>query len=762
MAGVAPGPVRVAMISTVDGRWVEGPELGAGYWCENLRRTVGFASAVEVLLEQRHRVFVEVSPHPVLTVGVGECVDAAGVEAVIAGTLRRDDGGWGRVLVSAAELFVRGVEVDWRQVLPGGRRVDLPTYAFQHRWYWPARAGSQVGNVAAAGLVVAGHPLLGAAVGLADSDGVLLTGRVSVGTHPWLADHAVAGTVIFPGTGFLELAIRAGDQVGCDRVEELTLTAPLVLGEDDAVAVQVWVGAAQETGHRSVSLYARPAEAADDVPWVRHATGTLATGTPTAGSASITPFDTAVWPPAGATAIELDGVYEGLAASGFAYGPTFQGLRAAWRGADGEVFAEVALPEQAASSAGAFGVHPALLDAALHAVPFAGLEPVEGGRLPFSWGEVSLHATGATILRVRLIRSAADSVSLTAVDAAGEPVLSARSLVLRPFSPGQFAGGGQVAERDGLFRVEWSALPELPEPAAEVSVAEPAGDLASLDPVPDVVVFTVGSSGDTGAAESAHTVTARVLGLLREWLADERFGGSRLVVVTRGAVAVGEGEVVADLGAAGVWGLVRSAQSENPGRFVLVDVDGGGFSLPGVLACGEPQVAVRGGGVRVPRLAALSSGAGLLPPVGEVVWRLGSRAKGSLDALELLPFPQAAGPLGAGQVRVAVHAAGVNFRDLLDGLNALGWFQDKVGLMGSEAAGVVLETGPGVEDLRPGDRVMGLSEGGFGPTVVAEATTLVGVPDGVSFEEAATIPVVFLTAFYGLMDLAGLRAGERL
>ncbi|MEU8040820.1 SDR family NAD(P)-dependent oxidoreductase, partial [Streptosporangium sp. NPDC049078] len=792
LAGVAPQPVRVPMLSTVTGQWLEGPELEAGYWCENLRRTVAFAPVIGELLEQRYRVFVEVSPHPVLTVGIGECVDETDATTVIAGTLRRDEGGLERVLVSAAELFVRGVTVDWLQVLTGGRRVDLPTYAFQHQGFWPEGTGSGAGNVAAAGLAATDHPLLGAAVGLADSDGVLLTGRLSLRSHPWLLDHAVAGMVFFPGTGFLELAVRAGDQVGCDLVEELTLVAPLVLGENDAVAVQVWVGAAQESGRRSVNVYARSADAAEEVPWVRHATGTLATG-----GRAVVPFDTAVWPPAGATAIGLDGFYDRLAEGLLAYGPVFQGLRAAWWGEGGEVFAEVALPEQALSGADAFGVHPALLDAALHASTFAGLDDEVGTRLPFSWAEVSLHATGAAMLRVRLSRTAADSVSLVAVDVAGEPVLSARSLVLRPFTPDQLAAadGGQATAGNGLFRLDWAPLPELsmvdvvpvavvgfagcePDPLGFAEVRKSADqpvavhrDLSALTeagPVPEVVLAEVWVDQAGDEAISAHAVTAGVLGLLQEWLADERCADSRLVLVTRGAVAVSESEAITDLAAATVWGLMRSAQSENPGRFVLVDLDDQDSSLAALRdvllampTLDEPQVAVREGGVRVPRLASLTSGAGLLPPVG-TAWRLGSRAKGSLDALELLPFPQASEPLEAGQVRMAVRAAGVNFRDLLDGLNALGWFQDKVGLMGSEVAGVVLEVGPGVEDLRPGDRVMGLADGGFGPVVVAEAVILVKIPDYCSFEQAATIPVAFLTTYYGLMELAGLREGERL
>ncbi|MFI6457763.1 SDR family NAD(P)-dependent oxidoreductase [Streptosporangium amethystogenes] len=795
-------PPEIPVVSNVTGESATAEQLcSPDYWVDQVRQAVRFADGVRTLHRQGVQAYLELGPDGVLTAMAADTLaaesdaDAQESDAVLVPVLRKDRDERIASMTALAELHVHGVAVDWQAVLPGARRVDLPTYAFQHQRFWPKGPASRMGNVAAAGLATAGHPLLGAAVGLADSDGALLTGRLSVRSHPWLADHVVSGAVIFPGTGFLELAVRAGDQVGCDLVEELTLTAPLVLGETDAVAVQVWVGAAQETGHRSVNVYARSAEAANDVPWVRHATGTFATGTPTAGAADAAPFDAAVWPPQGATAIELGGLYEELTAGGFEYGPVFQNLHAAWYGVGGEVFAEVALPEQV-GDAGSFGLHPALLDAALHAVPFVGLEPVQGGRLPFSWGQVSLRAGGASVLRVRLTKTGDDSVSLIAVDPAGEPVLSARSLVLRPFTPDQLAaGGGQVTERDGLFRLDWTSLSEVPvadpAPVAVVGFAgfgpdvlglagtwESAGqpvavhrDLSALieaGPVPEVVLVEVAAGSAVDAAVSAHVVTAGVLGLLQGWLADERCADSRLVVVTRGAVAAGEGETVADLGAAGVWGLVRSAQSENPGRFVLVDVDGVESSLsalPGILAglpvSGEAQAAVRGGGVRVPRLASLVSGAGLLPPSG-TAWRLGSRAKGSLDALELLPFPQAVEPLGVGQVRVAVRAAGVNFRDLLDGLNALGWFQDKVGLMGGEAAGVVLEIGPEVGDLRPGDRVVGLAEGSFGPVTVTHARALAKIPDGVSFEQAATIPVTFLTAYYGLMDLAGLRKGESL
>ncbi|MGW0595135.1 SDR family NAD(P)-dependent oxidoreductase, partial [Streptosporangium sp. NPDC002607] len=768
-------PPEIPVVSNLTGEPATDEQLcSPDYWVDQVRGAVRFADGVRALHRQGVRAYLELGPDGVLTAMAADTLaadaDVHESDAVLVPVLRKDRDEQVASMTALAELHVHGVPVDWQAVLPRGRQVDLPTYPFQHEWYWPR--GQRMGDARNLGLAAAGHPLLGAAVALAASDGVLLTGQLSLRSQAWLADHAVGGRVLFPGTAFLELAIRAGDQVGCDLVEELTLAAPLVLGETDAVAVQVWVGA-EESGRRDLSIYTRPAEAGDDEPWVRHAVGVLAIGGQTAER-----LDTEVWPPQGASAIELGGLYDQLAEGGLSYGPLFQGLRAAWR-RDDEIFAEVSLPSRLESDAGSFGVHPALLDAALHVVTFAGLDDSEGSRLPFSWGEVCLHAGGASALRVRLARTEGDAVSLAVADMAGEPVLTARSLVLRPITAAT-GEGDRRGERDSLFRVEWTALPSarvapVADPAPTVAVvgldvfdlADPSvfGD---TDQAPGAVVTELIFDQAGAVVDATHELNARVLTVLQQWLADERYRDSRLVFVTRGAVAAGDGEVVSDLPAAAACGLVRSAQSENPGRFVLVDVDEHQASLPalpgilpGVLASGEPQVAVRDGEVQVPRLASLASGAGLLPPSG-TGWQLGSRAKGSLDALELLPSSGMAEPLQAGQVRMAVRAAGVNFRDLLDGLNALGWFQDKVGLMGSEAAGVVLEVGPEVDDLRPGDWAAGLTEGAFGPVVVTGAGGLTKIPDGVSFEQAATIPVVFLTAYYGLMDLAGLREGERL
>ncbi|KKK52553.1 hypothetical protein LCGC14_3103770, partial [marine sediment metagenome] len=339
----------------------------------------------------------------VLTMGVQETIDDMDAEpgnVVVAGSLRRDEGGLERFLASLAEVFVRGVDVNWASLFKGSaaQQVKLPTYAFQRERYW-LEASMGAGDATSIGQSSADHPLLGAAVGLADDQGWLFTGRLSLQTHPWLADHAVMDTVLLPGTAFVELATRAAGQVGCGRIEELILEAPLLIPDKGGVQVQVSVESPDESGRWPISIYSRLEQASDDglweeETWTRHATGVLTQGT-TAES-----FDAQVWPPKGADTIDIDGLYDGLAEKGFDYGPAFQGLKLAWRRGD-EVFAEVCLDQAQEGDAGSFGLHPALLDAALHTMALSAEED-QGARLPFSWNGVSLYATGASYLRVRL------------------------------------------------------------------------------------------------------------------------------------------------------------------------------------------------------------------------------------------------------------------------------------------------------------------------------------------------------------------------
>ncbi|MFC5157034.1 type I polyketide synthase, partial [Streptomyces amakusaensis] len=498
-------------------------------------------------------------------------------------------------------------------------------YAFQHHRHW-LEGSTEAADASGLGLTAPGHPLLGATVRLADRDAYLLTGRISRRTHPWLTDHAVHGTVLLPGTALLDLVLKAGEQVGLDLVEDLTLTAPLVLDERTETRVQVVVDEPDDSGARPVSVYAAAGDGDSDGEdrWTRHAQGTLAPG--------LAPADRfLVWPPPGAEEIDLDGAYERLAGAGYGYGPAFQGLGRVWKRED-ELYAEVTLGEGQTAGTAGFGIHPALLDAALHPL-LPGVAEAEGQSwLPFIWSEVSLHATGATALRVRLSTTAREGdalqVAVSAADGAGTPV-AAGSLSLRPLTKEALRAASTPV--DGLLQVGWTPLEETvaprPVPYAvlghgpldlgpdAVRHPDPAA-LHAAGPPPAAVLLPLAAPADPAdripLPESAHSAALTALAAIRAWLEDERTADSRLVVVTRRAVAVG-GEDVTGLAHAGVWGLVRSAQTENPGRFTLLDLEDGDDALPApllaaALASDEPQLAVRAGALMTPRLARVSTG----------------------------------------------------------------------------------------------------------------------------------------------------------
>ncbi|MEV5561246.1 type I polyketide synthase [Nonomuraea wenchangensis] len=632
VAGLTLRRPELALVSNVSGELAGEEITDPGYWVEHVRRPVRFADTVTTLQGHGVSCFIEAGPDAQLTPMIEQALAhddnedrRDGEEPSVVALLRRDRDETAQLVAGLGLAWTCGIGVDWTAWPTGARtgHLDLPTYPFQHRRYWVHSAPA--GDPAALGLGAADHPILGAVVEQPDG-GAILTGRLSVTAQPWLADHAINGTPILPGTAFVELALRAGDQVGCPVIDELTLHAPLPIPDTDGVTLQIILSPPDEDGRHQIGLHSKD----DHGQWTRHATGTLTPVIP-----ADTPADLSdAWPPPGAQSLDTSGLYDRLVDYGYGYGPAFHGLTRAWEHGD-DLYAEVSLPTDVADPAG-YGVHPALLDAALHVGMLAsqdGGQGEEGPLIPFNWNGITLHAAGATTLRVRSRRLDGDAVTrLDVADAAGRPVVSVEALTARPLAPGQLSGA--VPSR-WLYEVAWRPL------ATEISAGAGVLDVAMLNVASSAGAGSAAPGARAGGAEAVdgdvpvrvRRAVGDVLGELQTWLAE---GDTRpVVVVTRGAVAVADGETP-DPAQAAVWGLVRAAQAEEPGRITLIDLDpeaedaqaalgeegasasavpvtinGSEDGLSGgvraALATGEPEVALRGGRLWASRMTHIAS-----------------------------------------------------------------------------------------------------------------------------------------------------------
>ncbi|MGW0957594.1 type I polyketide synthase [Streptomyces gelaticus] len=717
---------RLPLITAVPGRAATAEEVCTPeFWVDHVRRPVRFADSVAHLGEQGAAHYVELGPDGVLTGLVRDCLagsgpapdgpEAGGGERgpvpLVLPTLRRARPEADALLGTLAALHAHGVPVDWRAVFAGrgGQRVALPTYAFQRRRYWletvpelpplPSTAESA-------------HPFLRSGTRTADDDGLLLSGLLSVRDQPWLADHVVAGEILLPAAAFVEMALHAGELTGASVLDELVLTAPLPLPSDGAVALQVRVAGADEAGRRAVLFHSRPHNPAGDGPWLHNAVGTLSPVQPSAdpgaaagGTDGATRPDVSwpdAWPPEAALPLHANapgtGPYEQLAADGLRYGPAFRGMRAVWRRGE-ELYADVALPEAARSAHGEadgreFVLHPALLDAALHALALNGLvtngsgtagPAADGLSLPFAFGGVRVHTTGVRRLRVRVAPGPDGRARVELTDEAGSPVATVCSLALRSLP--RTGTGTTAADAVGaLHRTDWLAWAEPAAPVAMprwgvlgaagtrlVNALAPPGSGVPVYPGPAgcdaasavvVAPCPLPGTADGGQDQAAGSGRAAdwALKLVQQWLAEPRLSRSRLVLVTSGAVAPASDGFPTDDAAgreydgrsggtasvpvhAPVWGLVRSALRENPGRFALIDVDEhpDSFSaLPALLATSVPEAAVRRGTVYVPKLVPLAEAVPkpregrTLDPEGTVLVTGGTGSLGMLVARHLV------------------------------------------------------------------------------------------------------------------------------
>ncbi|WP_410088756.1 SDR family NAD(P)-dependent oxidoreductase [Streptomyces sp. t39] len=628
--GLSYATPAIPVVSNVTGEVVDG--FDAEYWVRHVRQAVRFADGVSTLWELGVRRFLELGPDAVLTAMARQCVEDD-TEAVFVPALRSKHAEADTFAAFLGRVHTAGAGVDWDAFYAGtgARRTDLPTYAFQRERFW-LTPGTAAGDVSAAGLVAVDHPLLAATVRVGDRDEWVFTGNVSTENHPWVAEHLLLGTMVVPGTGLVELALAAGRRVGAPVVDELVLESPLLMQDGVTRQLQITVGAASPDGRRDLAIYSRPEHGSAEAEPTCHARGTLGTDSAPA------PAWTVQWPPQEAEPLSADELYRSLGDLGYDYGPLFHGVETAWRDGD-TTYAEVSLPEGHEG----FGIHPALFDSALQ----SGVVLLTGGDaaahlMPFSWSGVRLDRAGATRLRVRSTMTGATSLRLDAVDEDGTPVVSVRSLVVRPVDQARIDSTHGDA-RQSLYAVDWTAVEPLPTAARRrvARIGTGDGDHTDLDALESAVADGAQAPelvlAGVGAPDATVSGTAiEALELVQRWLASEWLTEARLVVVTRGAVSV-DGEAP-DVAQAAVWGLLRSAQSEHPDRFVLVDADGAAEPDWGVvLGSDEPQLALRDGRALAPRLVRASAGgAGTQFAVdGTVVITGGTGGLGALFARHL-------------------------------------------------------------------------------------------------------------------------------
>ncbi|WP_406276662.1 SDR family NAD(P)-dependent oxidoreductase [Nocardia sp. NBC_00881] len=613
---------RLPIVSNVSGEVAGDAVTDPEYWVRQIRGCVRFAPGVDTLIAGGVRRFVEVGPDAVLAAMMRGCVaatpDIESASTVVAASRRSTDE-IAQFVTSLAQAHVAGVRVDWTPAFSGRRvrRVPLPLYAFRHRRFWVDQQTVDTHPNAM------DHPILTGVVGLAGTDEWLFTGRFSVRTHPWIADHMSHGVVVLPSATLIELLLVAGNQIGCDAVAELTLLAPVSPAFDDDVEMQALVQAPNDFGLRRFEIYVR---ASADGEWTHSATGAL-TSLAGGDSGLMTRLQDEQWPPIEAEPLDIAGLPEQMDTdTGLQYGPAFIGVRAAWR-RDDAVFSDVALNTDAATRSEQFDLHPALLDIVLHVgvswLICRELEPdPDIGWLLFRWGNTRFHKSAdgnwpaeLTELRVIAVPNGVHTISVAAVDRDGNPIVSVDAMAARPYNLGEISSTLSRNEA-GLYEVRWQppgvAAIDRPTPEMVVLAAEPesridtcyasVADVVAADRVPDLVVWRAAEAADN--PEAVRTRVHATLAVLKSWLAEPKLSEARLVVVTTGGAGL-PGEVPS-LAAAGVWGLVRSAQSENPERFVLIDEDPGEVldadRIVAAVHTGEPQVAVRNRVIQVPRL----------------------------------------------------------------------------------------------------------------------------------------------------------------
>lgn len=774
---------KMLLVSTLTGELAEAEAMTtAQYWVQQARQAVKFEQGMQTLKNEGANIFLELGPQPVLS-GLGAaCLDGDSSVAWVP-SLNKEQQDGTLMQKSLAQLHVLGVSVDWKDYFTpfGGSVVELPTYAFQREHFWIEESSDRsVG----AGLTETNHMLLGGSTQIAGTDMHIFSTVVGADEPIWVKEHQVMDAILMPGTAFIEAMRVAGNKVDNNDwdIADVMIMAPMILTKGNDVKMQVTIGAASD-GARSVQVFSSPEDNEGPDSWQLHAEGRLvaAKGVKEAHSAL---------PPAGAQKMDVSSLYEDLADLGYGYGPTFQGITEAYH-VGGEVWAKVSLPESAESSAIRYGLHPALLDSAMHSLLLTqrlANQSSDDVFVPFEAERLSMATEGLAHVWVRVqsfeMGEGEFWASLDLYDFDGNSVGRLERLHARKIDRAALRRMAVAGVERYQFDINWQKV--------EVEMAEPQGtwgllgcgevewmedvrtaleekglqaiDVWSLDEaayLDGVICLWESEDGSRDSDDSvtghAHEISHRGLAQLHE-LSESEFAAP-VVWVTRSAIGTSNDDPVERLGCAALWGLARTARNEYPDlKLRTIDLSENDEDLQWMMNAlmqeAEPEMAIRHGQVMVPQIDK-SKGSNELVVPAEGMWHLEIATKGRLDE-PLLVKPDVEESLAGGEVRIEVKATGVNF---LDVLNALGMVE--IPAFGLECAGVVTHVGSSVKHVAVGDAVMGLSQGSFASHVVTDARQIVKMPENLSFEEAATIPMTFLTAWYGLHVLGSMQSGEK-
>ncbi|MBI4852597.1 MAG: amino acid adenylation domain-containing protein [Acidobacteria bacterium] len=619
---IKPGLAQIKFISTVTTKEVNGNELDAQYWYKNLRQTVYFGQVVEQLFRTENYIMVEISSHPLLTVSMEEVRKQANGKGAVVSTLKREQPQLESFYTSLGALHCNGANIEWKKILHG-KFVDIPTYAFDRQRFWLERKRTEKTNVSVAGLQSLSHPLLSAMTELADGEGHIFSGRLSIAEQPWLAQHLVFDTIIIPGAALVELVWAAAQQIGANTVSELIIISPLILNEKVTRQIQIKISPSDVQNQHNFALYSRNAENGIEGGWIKHANGLLNSNT----NSSTTMARMLNWPPPDSKLMDLTNFYDRIKSSlDVEYGPLFQAVKEIWR-KDNTIFTKLVLPAENAINAEYYGVHPVLLDAALHSGFFLFDESEQVLHLPFEWRGAKLFALGSKEVYAKISRT--DDLEISLYDDSFEPLAHIERLIKRKATRQQVKAAVMGEIDRHFYNIKWQPI-NLTTTNNQLTSAVILGssqltkrlNINAFDKL-DALIEHINKQGvvtqtviiDTTVIENSDNTTesnrvinnvVKALEQLQTLLTNKHLLGSELIWITRHAIATSSDDQLTDLNYSALWGLLRSARNEHPDRLVrLIDIDDQTDEQTLINALkvnSEPEITVRNGRLLAPRL----------------------------------------------------------------------------------------------------------------------------------------------------------------